>query len=144
MWVLGFATLGCSFRRRARSGGSTAKTALDDASEQAKTLQEQITDGDTKAAETTLAALQQSTSTARANTDGPLWTGLSKLPFIGDSVDAVQVISTSLDDIAQRGIPPVVKVSSSLDADVFKPKNGRFNLAKLQDSHPPSPRPARC
>ncbi len=137
MWVLGFSTLivlilGVVLAREA----STAKTALDDAAEQAKTLQEQITDGDTKAAETTLAALQQSTSTARANTDGPLWTGLSKVPFIGESVDAVQVISTSLDDVAQRGIPPVVKVSSSLDADVFKPKNGRFNLAKLQELAP--------
>ena len=115
---------------------ATAKTALNDAADQAKTLQQQITDGDTTGATTTLAALQQSTSTARANTDGPLWGSLSKLPFVGGSVDAVQIISTSLDDIAQRGIPPVVKVSSSLDADVFKPKNGRFNLATLQTLAP--------
>ena len=137
MWGLGLVALavivvGVVLARQA----TTARTALNDAADQAKTLQQQITDGDTAGATTTLAALQRSTSTARTNTDGPLWGGLSKLPFVGGSVDAVQIISTSLDDIARRGIPPVVKVSSSLDADVFKPKNGRLNLATLQTLAP--------
>jgi hypothetical protein len=136
-WILGIVAfgvivLGVVLAREA----STAKTALDDASQQAKDLQQQITDGDSAGATTSLAALQRSTHIARTSTDGPLWGGLSKMPFVGDSVDAVQVISASLDDIAQRGLPPVVKVSSSLDADVFKPKDGRFNLATLQQLAP--------
>jgi hypothetical protein len=113
-----------------------AKGALEDASVQAQALQTQITNGDTAGATTTLAALQKSTHTARTNTDGPLWGGLSKLPVIGNSIDAAQVISSSLDDIAQEGIPPVVKVSASLNADLFKPKNGRFDLAVLQKLAP--------
>jgi hypothetical protein len=133
VWGLGiaaFLVLACGVVLARQA--STAKTALDDASQQAKTLQQQITDGDTKGATASLAALQTSTHTARTNTDGPMWGALSKTPFVGTSVNAVQVISTSLDDIAQRGIPPVVKVSSSLDADVFKPKNGRLDLVRLQ------------
>lgn len=132
-WALGVALLlmlglGMVLAREA----STAKTALDDAANQAKLLQQQVTDGDATGATRTLSALQRSTQTARTNTDGPLWGGLSKVPFVGPSVDAVQIIATSLDDIARRGIPPVVKVSSSLDADVFKPRSGRLDLATLQ------------
>jgi hypothetical protein len=113
-----------------------AKSALESASTQARDLQRQITEGNTKAATVTLADLQRSTDTARTNTDGFLWDGLGLLPVIGDSVDATQTISTSLDDIAQRGLPPVVKVSSSLDADLFKPKDGRFDLVGLQELAP--------
>ncbi|MCU1367266.1 MAG: hypothetical protein JWN39_2905 [Ilumatobacteraceae bacterium] len=109
-----------------------AKGALEDAANQARTLQSQITDGDTTHATATLAELQSSTHTARTNTDGPLWGALSVLPVVGKSVDAAQTISSSLDDIALNGLPPVVKASSSLDADLFKPKNGRFNLAAMQ------------
>lgn len=132
-WALGVALLlmlglGLVLAREA----STARTALDDAAEQAELLQQQVTDGDATGATRTLSALQRSTQTARTNTNGPLWGGLSKVPFVGPSVDAVQVIATSLDDIARRGMPPVVKVSSSLDADVFKPKSGRLDLATLQ------------
>lgn len=133
IWVLGFVVLtvlglGAFMAREA----SSAKNALDDAAQQAKLLQQQVTDGDATGATRTLSALQRSTQTARTNTDGPLWGGLSKVPFVGPSVDAVQIIATSLDDIARRGMPPVVKVSSSLDADVFKPKSGRLDLATLQ------------
>jgi hypothetical protein len=113
-----------------------AKSALEDAATQARTLQSQITNGDTTQATATLAELQKSTHTARTNTDGPLWDALSVLPVVGKSVDAAQTISSSLDDIALNGMPPVVKVSSSLDADLFKPKDGRFNLAAMQQLAP--------
>ncbi|MCW2749671.1 MAG: hypothetical protein JWR83_781, partial [Aeromicrobium sp.] len=115
---------------------TTAKGALEDAATQARTLQTQITNGDTTQATATLAALQKSTHTARTNTDGPLWGALSVLPVVGKSVNAAQTISSSLDDIALNGMPPLVNVSSSLDADLFKPKNGRFNLAAMQKLAP--------
>ncbi len=113
-----------------------AKSALNEAATQARTLQDQISAGDTAQATKTLAELQTSTRTARTNTDGPLWGGLSMLPWVGKSVDAAQTISTSLDDIATHGIPPVVKVSASLDADLFKPKDGRFDLSTMQELAP--------
>jgi hypothetical protein len=109
-----------------------ARNALLDASDQARTLQGQISDGKAEAATVTLTSLQASTGDARTHTDGPLWAALTATPFVGKSVDATRVVSSSLDDIAQRAIPPVVEVSSSLDANVFRPKNGRFDLAALQ------------
>ena len=113
-----------------------ARNALNDASREAQMLQRQITDGDTKKASATLVDLQASTRDARTHTDGPLWAASTGIPFIGDSVDAVRVVSRSLDVIAQRGLAPVVEVSSSLGSDVFKPRNGRFDVANLQKLAP--------
>lgn len=107
------------------------RNSLLEASDHARILQQQITDGETKRAAATLTDLQESTHDARTHTDGPLWAALAAVPFLGDSVDAARVVSRSLDDIAVRGIPPVVEVSSSLSSDVFAPKNGRFDLKTL-------------
>src|SRR5688500_5943930 len=72
-----------------------ARDALVDASNQARTLQRQISDGDAEAASATLSSLQASTDDARTHTDGPLWAALTAVPFVGDSVDATRVVSSS-------------------------------------------------
>lgn len=108
-----------------------ANGALNDAASQARALRRDISDGESKAAVSTLRDLQRSTTTARKKTDGPLWATASHLPFLGDSVSAVRTTAVSLDDIAQRGAPPIVKVSTSLDADLFRPDDGAFDLKKI-------------
>ena len=113
-----------------------ARNALHDASRQAQMLQGQITDGDTKNASATLVDLKASAREARTHTDGPLWAASTVIPFVGDSVDAVRVVSRSLDVIARRALPPVVRVSSSLSSDMFKPRNGRLDVANLQKLAP--------
>lgn len=113
-----------------------ARNALLDASDQARTLQQQITEGDAERAAATLADLQDSTRDARTHTDGPMWSVLEVLPLVGDSVDATRVVSESLDDISQEGLPPIVGVSKSLGSDLFKPKNGRFDIKRLQTIAP--------
>jgi hypothetical protein len=110
---------------------SQAQKAIASATEEAQELQSQITSGDTQLARTTLGALQESTTTARTRTDGPLWGAAARLPFVGASVGAVQTAADSLDDIAQRALPPVVDTSASLDANLFRPDDGRFPLKEF-------------
>lgn len=107
---------------------SQAQGALADATDEAQTLQDLITEGDTEQAQRILAKLQASTTTARTRTDGPLWDAGAAIPFVGNNVAAVQTASASLDDIAQRALPPIVDTSTSLDADVFRPDDGTFPL----------------
>ncbi len=107
---------------------SSARTALDDATTQAERLQQQLTSGDTKGARASLTGLQRSTQTAVDSTSGPLWSVAKVLPFVGSSVDAVQVSARSVDDIADRAMPPLVSTSRAIDADLFKPRDGRFDL----------------
>lgn len=110
---------------------SQAQTAIASATDEAKDLQSQITSGETDDARITLRALQSSTTTARTRTDGPLWGAAAKIPFVGSSVGAVQTAASSLDDIAQRAMPPVVDTSTSLDANLFRPEDGRFPLREF-------------
>ncbi|WP_159085752.1 DUF4012 domain-containing protein [Aeromicrobium chenweiae] len=115
---------------------STAKTALEDAASQAKILQNHISQGDVSAARSSLEDLQSSTGKAHTNTDGLVWSLLTKMPFVGDSVSAVRTVSSTLDDISRRGLPPVVEASASLDGDLFKPRNGAFDLAAFSQLGP--------
>lgn len=110
---------------------SQAQKAIASATDEAKDLQSQITSGDTDLARNTLRALQESTNTARTRTDGPLWGAVAKVPFVGSSVGAVQTAASSLDDIAQRGLPPVVETSTSLDSNLFRPDDGQFPLEEF-------------
>lgn len=110
---------------------SQAQKAIASATDEAKDLQSQITSGDTDLARNTLRALQESTTTARTRTDGPLWGAVAKVPFVGSSVGAVQTAASSLDDIAQRGLPPVVETSTSLDSNLFRPDDGQFPLEEF-------------
>ncbi|RZI91384.1 MAG: hypothetical protein EOO67_10325, partial [Microbacterium sp.] len=110
---------------------SQAQKAIASATDEAKDLQSQITSGDTDLARNTLRALQESTTTARTRTDGPLWGAVAKVPFVGSSIGAVQTAASSLDDIAQRGLPPVVETSTSLDSNLFRPDDGQFPLEEF-------------
>lgn len=110
---------------------SQAQKAIASATDEAKDLQSQITSGDTDLARNTLRALQESTTTARTRTDGPLWGAVAKVPFVGSSISAVQTAASSLDDIAQRGLPPVVETSTSLDSNLFRPDDGQFPLEEF-------------
>lgn len=107
---------------------SQAQRALAHATDEAQTLQDLITEGDTEQAQRILTKLQGSTTTARTRTDGPLWDAGAAVPLVGNNIAAVQTASASLDDIAQRALPPIVETSTSLDADVFRPEDGVFPL----------------
>lgn len=122
--VVGLAIVGVLLARDI----STARTALDDATTQAERLQQQLTSGDTDGAKASLAGLQDSTQTAVDSTSGPLWSVASVVPYVGRNVDAVQVSARSVDDIADRALPPLVSTSRAIDADLFKPRAGRFDL----------------
>lgn len=122
--VLGLAVVGVLLGRDV----SSARTALDDATTQAERLQQQLTSGDTDGAKASLTGLQRSTQTAVDSTSGPLWSVASVVPFVGKNVDAVQVSARSVDDIADRALPPLVSTSRAIDANLFKPRDGRFDL----------------
>lgn len=115
---------------------SKAQTALSAATQEAQGLQADLTSGDSELAAKRLAALQGHTTTARENTDGPLWSVAGSLPFVGASIDAVRTASASLDDIAQNGLDPIVESSTALDSDLFRPEDGRFPVQRFAEIAP--------
>ena len=106
-----------------------ARSSLVRAESQAAELQKQIAAGDSAAAQSTLADLQSSTADARSRSDSVLWKAGGTLPLLGRNLDAVRTISRVLDSVARDGLPPVV--NTSVDAETFRPKDGRIDLAAM-------------
>lgn len=101
------------------------------AQDQAIALKGQMAAGETEAAAASLERLQASASHAHRTSSGGLWDAAAKVPWLGRNVEAVQVTSASIDDIATRGLPPLVEAGSTLSVQSFKPRDGQVDVKAL-------------
>ncbi|MFH7322930.1 DUF4012 domain-containing protein [Aeromicrobium sp. JJY06] len=101
------------------------------AQDQAVALKDQMASGEAEAAAATLERLQASASHAHRTSSGGLWDAAAKVPWLGRNVEAVQVTSASIDDIATRGLPPLVEAGSTLSVQSFKPRDGQVDVKAL-------------
>lgn len=107
------------------------KAELQSSIASATSLQSAIAVGDKAQAKASLSGLQASAAAAHQHSNGPLWAVLSKLPVVGDDINAVSVVSEVLDNIASRVMPPLVKISTQLDLSSFAPHDGKVDLKAL-------------
>jgi len=114
----------------ARSVAAT-KADLQASSANAQALQQAITVGDKVTATSSLSNLQATAAAAHRHSDSPIWKVASLVPFIGDDVEAVSVVSEVLNDVASRVMPPLVDISTKLDLNTFAPHKGKVDLAAL-------------
>jgi len=112
-------------------GARTVASSLLEAKDQASTLRDQLASGETEDSAATLAKLQANTAEARRISDEKSWDFAAKVPWLGRNVEAVQVTASSIDDIAQRGLPPIVEAGSALSVQSFKPKDGQIDVKAL-------------
>lgn len=105
-----------------------AVRALGEAESLSRGLSDRIAQGDVAGARTRLDAFDRATTTARTNTDGPVWWLGSKVPYLGRNIAAVRTIAESGDAVSDRALPGVVKVADQVRLETFRPRNGRINL----------------
>ncbi|MFS0885679.1 DUF4012 domain-containing protein [Aeromicrobium sp. 179-A 4D2 NHS] len=117
-------------------GAKTVAASLLRAQDQAVLLRDQLASGETEAAAATLTRLQANTSEAHRISRGGTWDVAAKVPWLGRNVEAVQVTSAAIDDIAARALPPMVEGGSSLSVQSFKPRDGRLDVAALAELAP--------
>ena len=91
-------------------------------------------DGDKAAQKSAAADLADDASSAEAHTSGVWWRGMGHLPFVGDDVDAVAAMSSSLDTISQDAVEPLTEVVAGLDGLV---SDGRVDLDKVTSLEQP-------
>jgi hypothetical protein len=111
--------------------GFQARGHLQSAVQAASTLGQQATAGDREGASRTLALLLEHTGSARRQTSDPVWRLAGALPWVGDDVTAVARLSRAADELARRGLPPLVEGAGSLPA-TFAPGKGRLDLAAME------------
>jgi hypothetical protein len=110
----------------------TAYVHLDAASARIPQLREQITAGDVAAARATARAFAEDTGAARESVHGPHWSMVAALPGVGPNVEAVQVVTATVDDLATRALPDLAEAADVLDRGKLAPVKGRVDLAALQ------------
>ncbi|WP_315095730.1 DUF4012 domain-containing protein [uncultured Cellulomonas sp.] len=113
-----------------------AADALEAARADVRDLQEQVTAGDSAAADRTLVQLQAHSSTAARSTTGPVWTVAGLLPWVGPNVDAVHTVASAVDDLAQQALPSLMQATTLVDPAALAPVDGRVDLAPLQEAAP--------
>ncbi|WP_176980821.1 DUF4012 domain-containing protein [Paramicrobacterium humi] len=109
-----------------------AKSELQAALPLAAKVQQQILDGDTENAEKTATSLRAHTSRARLQTSGKLWKATEAVPFVGDNLVAIRVVSRTVDQLATH----VVEPATGLSLSALQPADGRIDVQAIADLVP--------
>ena len=110
--------------------------ALNQVKKDVATLGRQVRDGDADAAKVTLRELRGHAGTAHANSDNVLWSGISRLPWIGGDIRAVRVVASSLDTSARRALPVAVEIYDTVTRSKLRSDGGRFDTAAIAALEP--------
>ncbi|GAB2974339.1 DUF4012 domain-containing protein [Nocardioides montaniterrae] len=116
----------------------TVASALDKVSEQAQIMQMALGRGDVHGARVALAKYQDASHAAASRTHGPTWTVLDHLPIFGDDAHGIAEVSSVLDEIGTKALPPVVGAAGQVTGDDFRPKDHRFPLARIAAMEKPA------
>jgi hypothetical protein len=109
--------------------GLQVKNEIEAALPLASRMQVEILAGDSAAATATTVELKGHTSKARAGTRGMVWSAMEHVPFVGPNLEALRVISETVDDLVTDALVP----ASAISIDSLKPVDGRFDVAALQE-----------
>jgi len=95
-----------------------------------------LKEGDGESARADLRSAQAAATLASDNTGGVGWWLTSRMPGIGDDVDAVRTVTDVVQNLSTDVLPRVVNASETLSPKALRPVNGRINIERLQDVAP--------
>lgn len=113
-----------------------ARAALEQAAQGVATLQADAVAGRTDRLDASVADLQGHAADARAATDGPHWSLVSRLPGVGPTVEAVATMATVVDGLARDPLARLADVVKVADPATVAPQDGRVDLAPLTEVAP--------
>ncbi|MGW6267122.1 DUF4012 domain-containing protein [Cellulosimicrobium funkei] len=113
-----------------------ARDALTRALDEVPAAEEALRDGDVAAADAALDRVQPLTASARAHTDGPLWSLAAHLPVYGQDVRAFSVAAATADDLAAVVLPSLTQTLGSVEGDGLALTGDGVDLAPLVAAAP--------
>ncbi|KQR12077.1 DUF4012 domain-containing protein [Cellulomonas sp. Leaf334] len=116
--------------------GYQAGTALLSAKDVVLDLRGDVGGGDTQQLEARLPEVQADLAAARSATADPVWRAAEHLPWVGANLEAVRVVSWSLDDVVRDAVPAIGRIDAVLHAQEARGTDGRIDLAPLVDAAP--------
>jgi hypothetical protein len=110
-----------------------ARDDLEDVAAQFEKISHDLAVGDEQAATRHLRAARVAAEQAQRGTRGPGWWLTSRLPEVGDDVEAVRTVADVTETLAAEVIPDVVMAGDKLDAGRLRPRNGRIAIEPLAE-----------
>lgn len=111
-----------------------AKDSLEQAIPIAKTLQSDISAGNTEAVEQSIDAFTGYVDEAYKQTEMPVWSLASIMPVYDDDVEAVRTAVRGLHDIATQAMPGLTQIIELLHSDSINISDGTITLPDLTDA----------
>lgn len=116
--------------------GYQAGTALLSAQDVVTEVQDDVAAGDTDQLQARLPGLRADLATARTATADPVWRLAENLPWAGANLEAVRVVTVSLDDVVRDALPALQRVDDVLAEREAPDSDGRIDLAPLLAAAP--------
>ena len=113
-----------------------AKDALEVVAAEFEEIAADLRNGDGSSARENLDVAQQAAAAATDHTEGPGWWLTSRLPGVGDDVEAVRTVASVTDALASDVLPDVVVASEKLRPGNLRPRNGRIAIRPLAEVAP--------
>jgi len=116
--------------------GLGAAAALSSAAHTAKELRGELVAGDAAALRAGAKRISADTANARVLTTDPVWRAAEIVPWLGGALRDARLVSEAADDVARRGIPPLLDATEHLDLAGLGLSGGRIDLAGLAATAP--------
>lgn len=137
LWIVLSTLLGLALLFAAWAGWAAYRVndQLNAAVNDAAALRTATQDGDTETADRALGQLQKHSRAAAERTNGPTWWVLERLPGVGDDAQGIAVVSSTVAELSENGIEPLVAASADLDS--LAPRGGRVDPRVVADLQAP-------
>jgi len=100
-------------------------------------LRDDLSRGDIAQAQAVLPAVQADTARARSRTHDPVFTLVSRVPFLGHTPAAVAGVSAIADDVATGVLPSLVAAADQLDPATLRQTHDRLDLDAITAAQEP-------
>ena len=116
--------------------GYKARTELQSASRAMVQVSEHVKEGDAASAAEPLAAAQEHSASAAKYASGPVWWVGTKVPFVGDDLEAVSIVAEVARALSEDALGPAVSAGQELSPELMTPRNGRFDVSAIRRAAP--------
>ena len=108
---------------------------LQDAVADTESLRTALESGDQSQIDTSLSALQSSSTEARELTGGWIWSVATVLPVLGDDASGVRTAADVVSDLSDDGLAPLARSATQLDT--ILPEDGRVDVEAVASLQAP-------
>ena len=103
--------------------------ALRQAKNEVHQLSGEIRRNDVSAVKHSLRAIESRSGTARGNSDNFLWDTAAKVPYFGNDVEAIQVMSRALNEASKQAYAPAISLLDTFQSKTLRDSTGKVDLA---------------